>query len=489
MTILSRQFTKYGFALVLLIIFGLTLRLVNLNNGLWIDEILSLVYFARLPFSEIVSTYTNSNQHTFYSVLAHFSIGMFGEHPWSLRLPSLVFGVLSIPVIYYLGKLVTTNKEAILATILLTVSYHHIWFSQNARAYTMLLFWTLVVAYLFIRNMENRSFASWLGYAVAIALGMYSHLTMAFVLSSHILIYLWYCLENFNKDNNQRVHWKGAPFGFLLSILFSIFLYLPILSQMIHFYLQKKQTVLSHVSSPFWAIIEALRGIQDGLGIGMVGLLLCIIIFVSGLLSYAKENRVVIALFLLPAVITCVATVVLHRPIFPRFFFYMMGFALLITVRGAMNTGKYLEKAIVIKSLRKVIRNGLGVFLIILLIFFSIFPLKHLYSFPKQDYIGAMNFVNTHRMDYESVLTVGSCIFTPYHRYYNKDWQHIKNMEQLENILAKGSRVWLIYTFPIYLKTGDPDLMAFINKNFTTVKVFRGTVRGGDVYVTRNKPF
>lgn len=478
---------KPGFELVLLVLCGLALRLINLNNGLWLDEITSLIDFARLPFSEIITTYTRTNQHIFYSVLAHFSIGMLGEYPWSLRLPSIVFGVLSIPALYLLGQFVTTKKEAILATILLTVSYHHIWFSQNARAYTMLLFWTLVVTYIFLRNRERNNYALWLGYAVAIALGIYTHLTMVFVLFSHILIYLWQFLKISNKDVNNRVRWKRAPLGFFLSVLFSFFLYLPILAQMTHFYLQRKQTALSHVSSPFWAIIETLSGLQAGLGTGLAGLFLCAIIFGSGLLSYAKENRTVIALLLLPAAITGVAAVALHRPIFPRFFLFMLGFILLITVRGAMNVGSYLEKAIVINSIHKVIKNRLGIALVILLIFLSLFSLKHLYRFPKQDYRGAMNFVESHRVGHESVLAVGFASFYPYNNYYNnKDWQPIESLIQLENTLTKENRTWLVYAFPTYLETSDPDLVAFINENFTTVKVFHGTVRGGDIYVTKN---
>src|SRR5947207_1375145 len=78
-------------------------RLIALNRGLWFDEIVTLVESVRLPLAQIVTAYPGTNNHPLYAVLAHASIGLFGEHVWSLRLPAVVFGVISVPMIYWLG--------------------------------------------------------------------------------------------------------------------------------------------------------------------------------------------------------------------------------------------------------------------------------------------------------------------------------------------------------------------------------------------------
>ena len=119
-----------------LMLLGTVLRIIELNNGLWFDEIATLVEYVRKPLPEIVSHYSRNN-HLLYSVLAYATLNVFGEYPWTLRLPAVVFGVACIPALYALGTVVTSRLEALLAAGLLAVSYHHIWFSQNARGYTV----------------------------------------------------------------------------------------------------------------------------------------------------------------------------------------------------------------------------------------------------------------------------------------------------------------------------------------------------------------
>src|SRR5271169_6721860 len=97
------------------------LRVLALNQQLWFDEIVTLLDSARHPVSQIMTQYAGQNQHMLYSLLAHISIRLFGEQPWSLRLPAVLFGVASVPALYCFARLVTTNREALFASALITV--------------------------------------------------------------------------------------------------------------------------------------------------------------------------------------------------------------------------------------------------------------------------------------------------------------------------------------------------------------------------------
>src|SRR5580704_7798583 len=92
-----------------LMILATGLRAIGINRGLWWDEIYFLIISVRHPLSEIVTVFPADIQHTLYSILAKLSVLAFGEHAWTLRLPALVFGVASIPVLYVLGALVSTR--------------------------------------------------------------------------------------------------------------------------------------------------------------------------------------------------------------------------------------------------------------------------------------------------------------------------------------------------------------------------------------------
>src|SRR5579864_5940728 len=75
---------------------------IGLNRDLWLDEIYTLVRTVRNPLREIITVYGGDNQHMFFSVLARISVVLFGEHPWTVRLPAVVFGVCPVPALYFL---------------------------------------------------------------------------------------------------------------------------------------------------------------------------------------------------------------------------------------------------------------------------------------------------------------------------------------------------------------------------------------------------
>ncbi len=139
------------------------LRIPNLNSCMWLDEVLTMVRFARPSVSQILTSFPDQNQHMLYSLLAHASIRMFGEQPWALRLPSVGFGIASIWALFLVGRRLIGEKEALFACALMTVSYHHIWFSQNARGYMGLLFFTTLATWLWLEAMDRNSWGPWMG--------------------------------------------------------------------------------------------------------------------------------------------------------------------------------------------------------------------------------------------------------------------------------------------------------------------------------------
>ncbi|HUU35417.1 MAG TPA: glycosyltransferase family 39 protein, partial [Vicinamibacterales bacterium] len=163
------------------------LRLPGLDAQLWFDEIATLVISIRQPLAAILTEFPGVNQHPLYSVLAHGAVGAWGESPWVVRLPAMVFGVVAVWTVWDLGRTVLTRTEAIVAALLVATSSHHIWFSQNARGYTMLASFTLVTTTALLRIAMTGERRHYVLYAVAAVAGVYTHLTMAFVLAAHVL--------------------------------------------------------------------------------------------------------------------------------------------------------------------------------------------------------------------------------------------------------------------------------------------------------------
>jgi mannosyltransferase len=108
---------------------ALGLRLHRLGEGLWYDEINVRVLYMGMSFGEILTTYQSESQHFPFTLLARACFALFGEGPASLRLPAALFGAGSVAALYLLARQVTSPREALLSAGLLTVSYHHVWFS------------------------------------------------------------------------------------------------------------------------------------------------------------------------------------------------------------------------------------------------------------------------------------------------------------------------------------------------------------------------
>src|ERR1043165_6727748 len=95
---------RTAIALLLLAIgVGAALRFVGASDPLWFDEIVSLIDSVRQPLGVIVTHFPSENDHVFYSVLAHISLTLGGETPFMIRLPAILFGIASIPLIYTMG--------------------------------------------------------------------------------------------------------------------------------------------------------------------------------------------------------------------------------------------------------------------------------------------------------------------------------------------------------------------------------------------------
>jgi mannosyltransferase len=447
-----------------LVLVGTTLRLHGLDSNLWYDEIRSLIDSVRAPLGQIVTHFPSNNDHLLYSVLANLSIAAFGEHAWTLRLPAALFGIAAIPMLYMLGRAVTTRLEALAAAALLAVSYHHVWYSQNARGYTILLFCALLATYLLLIGLRGERRAAWLGFAVVTALGAYTHLTMVLVALCQAAIVAGHLLAG----RHAARAWLGPVLGFGLAALLTLLLYLPVLLEVQAFFGAGSEG--ARVASPGWALLETLRGLRLGYGaagaVALGGLLLG-----AGCWSYLRQSPTVLALFVLPGPAVFASAVLLQRPTFPRFLFFTAGFALLLAVRGATTL------------VDRLARGWLLAAALVAMVVLSALALPYGYRYPKQDFEQAMRFVESRAGPHDLIALVGGGAAFPYQRYYDRAWPRLEDAADLAAARGRHEKVWLLYTLAQYIEAFEADLMSEIRTVCATERSFPGTVAGGAVVV------
>jgi 4-amino-4-deoxy-L-arabinose transferase-like glycosyltransferase len=455
------------------------LRAIGLDSQLWYDEIYSLVVTTRPPLGEILTTYYGDIQHPLNSVLGNLAIRLLGEAPWTVRLPAFLFGTASIPLIFQVGRDLGTPREGLLAALFLAVSYHHIWFSQNARAYTAILFWTLFCTVLLYRSMSASSWPTLLGYSLGAALGAYTHPTFVFVVIGQAIAIVLSALSFLPATRDERVR-IAKPLGAVaLAGLLTLIFYAPIIGQVRQYY-QQSSGKMRAVSTPSWALFEMIRGLQIGLGslfvLAVAGLMLG-----CGLWGYWKRDRRAFFLLFCPMAVASLGMIAMRGSMYPRYLFMLFGFVILIIVRGAMVVGDFAAN-IGARKRDPAMGRLIGTLCMGLVIAASAATLGRVYRLPKQDFLGPLRFVESQRSPAEPVFTAGAAAW-PYEHYYLRDWPKVKSVEKLRSIASQAGRVWLIYTFPRYIEDETPGLMDVIERDFETVRVFPGTLSNGEVYV------
>lgn len=460
---------------------ALVLRLVNIDSGLWIDEISSLVNQFRLPVADVFTSYIGDNQHPLYAVLASISIATFGEHAWSIRLPAVLFGVASVPALYLLGAEVSNRREGLLSAALLTFSYHHVWFSQNARGYTALALSAILATFYFVRLLrEPIKRDVWL-YGLMAALGCYAHLTMVFIVVGHFLIYLY--LQVFPTEWKHGSAGRKYPFvALFLASVATIMLYGPIIGQVVDYFVNNPSDV-QNASTPMWALMETAKSLSLGFGTGLVTAVAAMMAVV-GIVSYFRTNPVALGLFVVPIMVTIVGALVARGTMYPRFFFALIGFAILIGVRGGIVTFGWTTRWLFSGDDRESRSAGVATAVIVFGVLISALSLTRNYQYPKMDFQGARTWVVAHAGPEDRIVTVGAVAW-PYQYYYEEDWPKLNVVADLYPRLAGDGSVWVIYSLGRYIGKSLPEVMTAIRKDCVDEKRFYGTLGDGDIIVCR----
>lgn len=224
-----RSFTPLLIFLVLILL-GFWLRVHNLDAfSFWTDEGLtperSGYPIAQILRNEILiqGFVTRDTHPPLYYLIIHVTRSLFGVSDFAFRYPSVLFGVLFPPLIFQLGRRMGGHVVGWIATILATVNPLLVYYSQEARMYTLLTLLVTGMSYVLweqlqignyelrIRNYEwgveggerrhDRHPATiiirrLLLYCLLAALAVYTHYTSVFIVATQALFWGWILWRN-----------------------------------------------------------------------------------------------------------------------------------------------------------------------------------------------------------------------------------------------------------------------------------------------------
>jgi uncharacterized membrane protein len=214
----GRVLESEGVWLWSIVILGGILRLYRLDfQSLWVDEGLQYYVATNNSIAEMLFTQMRSF-HPPLSFLVNHAFLLIGESEFFLRLPSILFGIGSLPLLYILTRELTSTRVALLATFVLAISPFHIWYSQDGRMYAQVLFFSLLSSVVLLRAINRGGVRWWVYYILVGAAGMYTHVFMVLALTAQ---FLWVLL--YHRDR-LMAHMASGVSVFVLFLPWTLFL-------------------------------------------------------------------------------------------------------------------------------------------------------------------------------------------------------------------------------------------------------------------------
>jgi mannosyltransferase len=182
----------YLWVVLAIFVGGLALRLYGLGSeSLWWDEVYAISTMSSPGPLEIVRLSSTDNNPPLFYLIEHYWMLLAGDSAFAVRLASAVAGALAIPVMYGIGRLLFDRSAGLLAALILALSAYQIRYSQEARAYELMVLLTLLSFYFFVKLVKeapSRSTTVW--YVSSTALLMYTHFYAVFFVAAQVLYLL-----------------------------------------------------------------------------------------------------------------------------------------------------------------------------------------------------------------------------------------------------------------------------------------------------------
>lgn len=435
-----------------ILILGLILRLINLNQSLWLDEAINILAAKNYSLINLLTKYSIADFHPpGYFFLLWIWGRLFNFSEISMRIPSVIFGVLTIWLVYLIGKKIASKNFALIAALLLAINPLNIYYSQEARMYVFAAFAVSLNFYLFIKLLKKENI-NYLFLSLSIFLILLSDYVAYLVIPAQLVFLLLKRQEDLKK--------------WFISIFISGFiaiLWLPV------FLVQLNVGLLGSSNVPAWKMVVG--------SFGLKAISLTFVKFIIGRISY-PDFLIYTAIFLpigaffaflifraikssnifmrdllliwliIPIILASLISLVIPVYSYFRMLFILPSFILLISLG--------------ISSFKSKIKYVLTLVVLIELVCSAIYLFNP--SFQREDWKGLVNFLKN-KSNNSKILFESSGSFSPFDYYAGNQLKGIgtlkkfpaKTQDDLINLEAILREVNEVYLINYFVEIADPN--------------------------------
>ncbi len=188
-------------SLCLLIAISIGVNLITVTDqSIRLDESQSL-WAATKSVTGILKYISQDVQVPLYELLLHFWIQIFGTNIVIARGLSFIFFIFTLPVLYKVYRQVAGRSVSLLGVTIFSLSPFILWYSNEARMYTMFALATSLDHLFFLKLYKSKGKNGKLGYFLSTLFGMFSHYFFIFFLFTQFVYVIFSIFLNRNTES------------------------------------------------------------------------------------------------------------------------------------------------------------------------------------------------------------------------------------------------------------------------------------------------
>jgi hypothetical protein len=171
---------------------GFVLRLILFDGSLYADELSTFWVVDDRSLGDVLDVVSSDDEISppLYFVFAWVSL-KFGSAPELIRLPSLLAGTATIPLIYLVGRRTAGQWAGLVAAGVITLSPFMIYYSTEGRSYALLIALLTGSVLALLKAIEGGRTRWWAAYAACSTGAMLCHYTAVFPLAAQLGWAVW----------------------------------------------------------------------------------------------------------------------------------------------------------------------------------------------------------------------------------------------------------------------------------------------------------
>ena len=225
--------------LIAILLLALVLRLILINQSLWLDEAIQILAVKNNSYSQLITQYSLDDFHPpLYHLVLKFWTTIFGITEFAARSFSVLTGIATVYIVYLIGKEIKHEKLGLITAAFLATAPLHIYYSQEARMYSLAAFFVATLVYFFLKVLKTGKQILWFLFTLTLVLTLYTDY-LPYLILIPLNLYVFWQIKSLYK--NFLVNWLASQ---LISFLF-LLPWLP-------FFFKQIQIGTQAAGNPIW---------------------------------------------------------------------------------------------------------------------------------------------------------------------------------------------------------------------------------------------